>query len=212
MSSLQHSILNSSNNNSRFSDEDIQLAKKVQDVYGVPVSVTLAQYALESGYGRHTSGRNNYFGVKGNGRNGYKDYSSKEESFMHYGEILSKDRYTSRTNSARNVREYVQGVKDGGYAEDPNYVDKIMRVIQSNNLDSDFPYDNTRSNVSVSGGSVVNTSTRTDLVWWGDIVRVVVILLLVGGSAVLLATSVGGIGSIKSAVISKAIKGATNGE
>ena len=57
----------------KFSEEDIQLAQKVQDTYGVPASVTLAQYALESGYGKSTVGKNNYFNIKGDGQGGYRD-------------------------------------------------------------------------------------------------------------------------------------------
>lgn len=194
---------------SRFSDEDLMLAKKVQDTYGVPASVTLAQYALESGYGQHTSGVNNYFGVKGNGRNGYRNYSSKEASFMDYGAILSKDRYTSRTNNARNLTEYVQGVKDGGYAEDPNYVKKVMGVIRSNGLDELFPYNkDTLKNTSVQPTNMSNT----DFVWWGDIVRVVIILLLVVGCFVLLATSVTGFLPSKADIASSVLKGVADGD
>ena len=48
-----------------FTSEDIKLAQDVQAKYGVPASVTLAQYALESGYGKSTVGANNYFNIKG---------------------------------------------------------------------------------------------------------------------------------------------------
>lgn len=156
-----------------FSKEDIELAKKVEKNYGVPASVTLGAYALESGYGKSTVGKNNYFNIKGDGTNGYRDYESKEESFNDYGKLLSTNRYTSKTKDATNAKEYVQAVKDAGYAEDPNYVSKVVNIIETNNLEQ---YDNGNY------GKISNNSSSTDLDWWGDIVIVVfAIILLIGG-------------------------------
>ena len=47
---------------SRFSAEVIRLAQQNEKDYGVPASVTLAQYAYESGYGTsgHAKNHNNY--------------------------------------------------------------------------------------------------------------------------------------------------------
>ena len=151
----------------RFSNEEIALAQKVQDTYGVPVSITLAQYGLESGYGNSTVGKNNYFNIKGDGTGGYRDYSSKEESFMDFGKLLSSNRYTEHTSKAQSVQEYIEGVKAGGYAEDPEYVSKVMSIINSNNLTA---YDT---------GDYTLTTSDISLKWWGDIVVVVFCILLV---------------------------------
>lgn len=169
----------------KFKESDIQLAIKVQQKYGVPASIVLGQYALESGYGQKTVGENNYFNIKRAGtKTGYANYGSKEESFMAFGELLSKERYTSQTKNATTIEEYIQGVKDGGYAEDSQYVSKVMNIITKNNLTQ---YDN--GNYGTGGTSETFGSSEGDiygLKWWGDVVRVVfACLLLVGGVALL---------------------------
>lgn len=176
-------------------EEDIKLAQQVQAQYGVPTSVTLAQYGLESGWGKSTVGNNNYFNIKGNGTGGYRDYNSKAESFMDYGKLLSSERYTSQTSGATNVQEYVQGVKNGGYAEDPKYVEKVMGVINSNNLTS---YDMQGSAGGIGGfiangvasGTVGNAITDNGIKWWGDIVIVVFTVILIIGGVLFLAFAV----------------------
>jgi len=50
---------------SSFPPEIISAAQTAQAAYGVPASVTLAQWALESDYGQHMpQGSNNPFGIK----------------------------------------------------------------------------------------------------------------------------------------------------
>lgn len=169
-----------------FTKNEIQYAQEVQKQYGVPVSVTLAQYALESGYGKSTVGKNNFFNIKGNGTGGYRDYSSKEESFLDFGKLLSSSRYTSKTANATTVQEYVQGVKDGGYAEDPNYVSKVLKIIEDNDLtkyDSNSYEWGKKSYIGGTGNSI-------GLTWWGDIVKVVLVILAIGGGVLLLSLAV----------------------
>lgn len=195
-----------------FSDEEIKLAQKVQDTYGVPASVTLAQYALESGYGKSTVGKNNYFNIKGKGTGGYRDYDSKEKSFMDFGRLLTTDRYTSQTNGSTNAKDYVQGVKDGGYAEDPNYVKKVMSIINSNNLtkyDADGTWEN--GTYGGAGTTISDSSVNLGLEWWGDVVRVILVLLIVGGGLVFLAMSAGQLGANVPSV-SNILKGSKGGK
>lgn len=178
---------------SKFTQDEITLAKEVQSKYGVPASITLAQYALESGYGKSTVGKNNYFNIKGSGRGGYRDYDDKRASFMDFGTLLSGERYTSKTSGAKNVKDYIQGVKDAGYATDPKYVPKVMSIIQSNNLTQ---YDtgeigNNSASIDVSGNGA------NSLPWYGDIVRVVLILIAVAAGFGLIAVSVGGMDAKK---------------
>ena len=195
----------------KFSDEEIKLAQKVQDTYGVPASVTLAQYAIESGYGKHTVGKNNYFNIKGNGNGGYRNYDSKEQSFMDFGKLLSGERYTSKTNGSKSALEYVQGVKDGGYAEDPNYVKKVMNIITSKNLtkyDSEGTWENgthggSGTSFAESSGS---SGSGIGLEWWGDVVRVVLVLLIVAGGFIFMSMSVGQLG-VDVPNVSKVLKG-----
>ena len=198
----------------KFTDEEINLAKKVQDVYGVPASITLAQYALESGYGKSTVGANNYFNIKGNGTGGYRDYSSKEDSFMDFGKLLSSKRYISKTKNATNAKEYIQGVKDAGYAEDSQYVSKVMSIINKNDLTKyDSGYSTTGKNSTASetdSNTVSRTTNSIGLKWWGDVVKVVIVILLVIGGITLLATSFGSIPTAEN-VIKKVKRGGKNG-
>lgn len=172
----------------KVSKEDIKLAQKVENTYGVPASVVLGQKIQETGWNETTVGKNNYFNIKGNGNGGYADYESKEDSFMAYGKLLSKDRYTQHTQNATNVEEYIEGVKAGGYAEDPNYVQNVMNVINDNNLTQ---YDNTISaGTFATGSGGVTENNSYNLEWWGDIIIVVLSILFVIMGVVFLGMSV----------------------
>ena len=64
----------------KFNEQAIQLAIETQSIYSVPASVTLAQYALESGYGTSTlaKSQNNYFGITGSYKgNTYRDSNGR---------------------------------------------------------------------------------------------------------------------------------------
>ena len=105
-----------------------------------------AQWALESDWGRSTSGRNNYFGQKGAGtrRNtwevvggqrvntsaSFMDFASPNESV---GYLVSKWYQGSNgANKAKTVEEAARILKQQGYATDPDYVNKLLRIIRSN--------------------------------------------------------------------------------
>lgn len=104
-----------------FSPEVIRLAQETQAKYGVPASVTLAQYATESGYGKSWLATNahNYFGMTGsyNGQKVFKTdrywkkYPSMEESFNDHGRLLSSGRYAQATKGATSADAYIDAIQ-----------------------------------------------------------------------------------------------------
>ena len=169
--------------------EEIKWAQDVQKTNGVPASVTLGTYIFESGAGTSNLAKNhnNGFGVTGSGDAGthysngtaWAKYSSMEESFKAYGELLSTSRYTEHTAGAATIREYLEGVVAGGYCPDAGYVDNVMQVIADNNLTQ---YDGgTVSGESISGEKISLTSSEDVGFWAGTamtIVKVVFLLVL----------------------------------
>ena len=123
---------------SKFSSDVIKLAQETEQKYGVPASVTLAQYALESGYGSSYLARtkNNYFGMR-NGSKGYQEFSSMAESFDAHGKLLTEERYASKTANAESVSDYVHGIAET-YAPSSdgnnNYAGNLLKIIEDNNL------------------------------------------------------------------------------
>lgn len=121
-----------------FTSEDIRLAKESERKYGVPASVTLAQYALESGYGKSTLAKtkNNFFGMR-NGSKGWQSFDSKADSFDAHGRLLSGSLYSSKTAGATTVEEYVNGIAET-YAPSSdgnnNYAGQLLTIIRENNL------------------------------------------------------------------------------
>ena len=160
-------------------------AQRIQKEYGIPASVTLAQLTLESrGAGGGLSGlakqANNLFGMKGTGtagsinmptkewKNGeyvtvndsFAKYATPYDSLQAYAENFQSERYSKHLTQASNVNEFVQGVKDGGYATDPKYVDLVLDVIESNHLDQ---YDSEDWTFKPGeGGSTPGTSKPDD--------------------------------------------------
>lgn len=143
-----------------FSTEVIRLAQESEEKYGVPASVTLAQYALESGYGTSNLAKtkNNYFGMKA-GSKGWQSFSSMAESFDAHGKLLTKPIYADKTANATTAEEYIRAISET-YApsSDGNvgYADKIMKIINDNNLtqyDGDKWQDFTYTGSSSTGSS-----------------------------------------------------------
>jgi hypothetical protein len=105
-----------------------------------------AQWALESGYGKFVSGRNNFFGLKGDG----SDKKTQEfingqwvtitDSFIDFPDLLScvmylvdhwyKDYKNYRgCNNAATREEAAEWLYKEGYATDPNYPGKLIALM-----------------------------------------------------------------------------------
>lgn len=178
----------------KFSNEVIALAQETQEKYGVPASVTLAQYALESGYGtsKLATGSNNYFGISGSyngqftrsGGRTWRKYNSMAESFHDHGRLLSSGRYAEATAGATNVNDYIDSFAEiYAPSSDGNagYSSKLKSIIATNNLTQ---YD--------TGNFVSSGITVTPVGWMGDkgnkilsgIVKIIVMVLLAFGAVI----------------------------
>ena len=137
-------------------------AKAAAEKIGVDPSVLVAQSALETGWGQHVladskgKSSNNLFNIKADQqwtgevvntksleyRNGtfkpessnFKNYDSLSESFSDYAKlILTKERYQKAVESSESPEQYLKEIKDAGYATDPQYVEKILRIYKQIN-------------------------------------------------------------------------------
>lgn len=127
------------------------IAQQNQKKYGIPASITLAQGLLESsaGNGRLAKEGNNHFGIKcgdWNGRKIYHDddrrgecfrrYSSALDSYQDHSLFLAKrDRYSSLFDlKTTDYKGWAKGLKRCGYATDPKYPDKLIKLIEDYDL------------------------------------------------------------------------------
>ena len=132
-------------------------ALAIEEMYrsGVPASITLAQGLLESRYGLSALAvdGNNHFGIKCHnwaGRKMYHDddkkgecfrkYDSPEESFRDHSDFLRyRDRYKFLFDLEVNDYEgWAHGLKKAGYATDPAYPTKLIKLIKDYEL---YKYD-----------------------------------------------------------------------
>lgn len=120
---------------------------------GVPASITLAQGMLESNYGRSelTTKANNHFGIqcgkywKGkrvehmdNGElRQFRKYKSALESYEdHSNFLIINNRYRSLFElEITDYKGWAYGLKKAGYAEDPAYAEKLIKIIEMYDLD-----------------------------------------------------------------------------
>lgn len=126
----------------------------VEEMYrsGVPASITLAQGLLESRYGLSELAAvgNNHFGIKchnnWNGSKMYHDddrkgecfrqYDSPEESFRDHSDFLRyRDRYKFLFDlEPTDYKGWAHGLKKAGYATDPSYPQKLIKLIEEYEL------------------------------------------------------------------------------
>jgi flagellum-specific peptidoglycan hydrolase FlgJ len=133
-------------------------AIKRQRQTGVPASVTLAQAALESGWGKSglsTKG-NNFFVIKGEGPAGhvlmptkeflngkwvtvnakFRKYDSPAGSFADHGKFLRENRrYANAFKHTDNAAQFAREIHKAGYATDPAYSDKLIAMIKKYDLE-----------------------------------------------------------------------------
>ncbi len=127
------------------------VAMRHQQEYGVPASITLAQGLLESGAGQSelATEANNHFGIKctsdwmgdvyrhDDDRKAecFRMYKDPEESFIDHAMFLKRSRYERLfTYSVTDYAAWAQGLKDCGYATDPTYPKKLIRIIEEYKL------------------------------------------------------------------------------
>ncbi|MBO5961353.1 MAG: glucosaminidase domain-containing protein [Paludibacteraceae bacterium] len=128
------------------------IAVSEQAKFGIPASITLAQGLLESGAGQSELARksNNHFGIKCHtgwtGERTYHDDDARQECFRKYQHVSeSYDDHslflTSRSRYAdlfklkpTDYKGWAHGLKKAGYATDPNYANKLIKIIEDYDL------------------------------------------------------------------------------
>jgi len=135
-------------------------ALEAEKTTGVPAKFMLGQAALESGWGKRMiknadgSSSNNLFGIKAgpswkgkvaetvtteyvNGRaqrrvEKFRAYDTPADSFKDYANMLARNpRYEKVINSGGDAAAFAHGLQRAGYATDPNYANKLVRVIKN---------------------------------------------------------------------------------
>lgn len=137
-------------------------AQAVSQATGIPAQFMVAQAALESGWGKHEIRRAdgspsfNVFGIKA-GRswsgpvaetvtteyvNGvaqksvekFRAYSSYAEGFRDYANLLLNNPRYAAVLEQQDAAGFARGLQQAGYATDPMYADKLMRILNGNVL------------------------------------------------------------------------------
>lgn len=167
----------------KFADTIYNSVNKVNKENGYQLfnSVIIAQSVLETGWGQSKimMKANALFGIKaGSGWKGkvyssytnevydgvesieyatFRAYDSIEESIKDYYKLI-KNNYKKALN-CDSQRESIQAIKNGGYATDPDYVTKIMSIINLNNFIG--KYDLTDDNDYTIGHYIVDVDVLT---------------------------------------------------
>ena len=128
------------------------IAVEHMERYGIPASITMAQGILESDSGNSwlSLHSNNHFGIKckrdWKGEKVYYDddakgecfraYPSVEASYRDHAEFLdTQPRYDSLFAYAPDdYRSWARGLKAAGYATAPDYAQRLIRIIEENEL------------------------------------------------------------------------------
>lgn len=118
-----------------------------------------AQAALESGWGEHLSGKNNYFGIKGSPgtvvktreviggkeifiHDEFKDFASPQECVDHLVTQWYKDyKGYKGVNRASTAQEAAQLLQEEGYATDPVYSELLINLMEDNQVEVEVPDD-----------------------------------------------------------------------
>lgn len=137
---------------SQYIDQWKEVAQSNMQEYKIPASIILAQGILESSFGNSDLAQkaNNHFGIKchstWSGDKFFKDDDAKNECFRSYNHAMdsyrdhgifltSGKRYSELfTLDINDYKAWAHGLKKAGYATHPQYAEKLIRVIEENEL------------------------------------------------------------------------------
>lgn len=158
-------------------------------------AVLAAQWALESGWGKHQSGKNNYFGIKARpgepgtmrrtrevlrGRNvmindRFADYASLEDGIAARVAFIRENKRYTRGGyySASTPEQAAVALQRSGYATDPNYARALIGLMRGAGIDTTKPSSETAPSVSGGkfskggspNGNAGSTPTRTAVLY-----------------------------------------------
>ncbi|ENM3850555.1 flagellar assembly peptidoglycan hydrolase FlgJ [Vibrio cholerae] len=131
-------------------------ADKAARMLGVDSSLLIAQAALETGWGQKIvknarGNSNNLFNIKADRswqgdkvatqtleyhnnvpvieKAAFRSYASIDDSFNDYVRFLENNpRYTNALDHGGSSKRFIHGIHRAGYATDPQYADKVLRV------------------------------------------------------------------------------------
>lgn len=134
------------------------MAKQAAEKMGVAPEVILAQAALETGWGQHVINKSekqsshNLFNIKADSRwsgqrvaidtveyrdgvavkeqSHFRVYDSYQQSFDDYVNFLeTQPRYNKALEHSQDAEKFIEELHKAGYATDPDYADKIKRIM-----------------------------------------------------------------------------------
>lgn len=140
-----------------------EIAEEAASRLGIEPRALVAQAAVETGWGqfmihdKHGKNSHNLFGIKADNRWGgdktaidsiefkdgvaqteksaFRSYDSFSDSMHDYVDFVSgQARYRGAVESAADAGKYFDALQKAGYATDPEYAEKIMRVYHSPSL------------------------------------------------------------------------------
>lgn len=132
-----------------------KVAQEKMKEHGIPASITLAQGILESDCGNSSLAKkaNNHFGIKCHDWKGpsvrydddkrnecFRKYKNAGESFEDHSAFLTgRGRYESLFKlKTTDYKGWAKGLKKAGYATDPRYADRLIKIIEEEGL---YKYD-----------------------------------------------------------------------
>ncbi len=125
-----------------------KVARTEMEKFGIPASISMAQGLVESDGGASVlaTRNNNHFGIKCFSRSckkghcsnfsddHHKDffriYGSAWESWRAHSKLLANGKYKKLKKYGKDYKAWARGLKSLGYATDPNYANKLIRVIR----------------------------------------------------------------------------------
>ena len=130
-----------------------EMAIEQQIKHRIPAAITMAQGLLESSAGQSELAvkANNHFGIKCAGdwvgrtythddetpNECFRQYASAADSYEDHSLFLQRKRYESLfALPLADYKGWAHGLKACGYATDPKYADKLIRIIEQYNLQS----------------------------------------------------------------------------
>jgi N-acetylmuramoyl-L-alanine amidase len=116
-------------------------------------SLTIAQGALESGWGKYAP-HNNYFGVKSHGasngqvvttkefingqwitiQDSFRTYDTCEGSIQDHSDFLTQNGRYAKVLGEKDYKAACRAVHAAGYATDPNYANTLISIIEGQKL------------------------------------------------------------------------------